>query len=131
MRYLVTARVLPGKARSLLRAIRKKTLGRGSIAGGEYLRDMDHARLEDGNVQWVEVCFCPEPLQEERPYWEEFFELVRIKNAHSRARCRDLNGEEPWACTDCDCTRKLEARLENRGERFLDRLKFAAQRSVT
>ena len=50
-------------------------------------------------MRWVEVCFCPTPLQEERPYWEEYFDLDRVQDAHDRNRCRDLNGQEPWACT--------------------------------
>jgi hypothetical protein len=75
-------------------------------------------------VTWVEVCFCREPLAEERPYWEEYFELLSVKEAHARRNCRDLNGEEPWACCDCDCTKKLETALATKGDPFLDRLKF-------
>ncbi len=128
MRYLVTGRVKPGRSKALLEAIRDRTLGRGSVAGGEYLRDMAQARaLEDGRVRWVEVCFCPEPLQEERPYWEKFFELVQIKNAHARHKCRDLNGEEPWACSGCDCTERLEARMEEWGEPFSEVLEREAE----
>lgn len=126
MRYLVTARVKPGKEAALLRAIEDGTLGRGSVAGDEYLRNMTFARLQtDGRVQWVEVCFCSEPLAEERPYWEEYFELVRIQDAHNRSRCRDESGEEPWACCECDCTAKLEAKLAERGEAFLNVLRAA------
>jgi hypothetical protein len=121
VRYLVTARVRPGKEAALLRAIEEGTLGRGSVAGGEYLRNMAEARqLEDGTVRWVEICFCWEPLDEEKPYWEEYFELVKIQDAHSRRLCRDLNGSEPWACSDCDCTEKLERRMETWGRPFLD-----------
>ena len=40
MRYLVRARVKPGQAEPLLRAIAEETLGRGSIAGAEYQHDM-------------------------------------------------------------------------------------------
>src|SRR5439155_12501344 len=99
VRYLVTARVKDGRADALARAIDDGTLGEGSIAGGEYLRNMSEAReFEDGRVQWVEVCFCATPLQEERPYWEEYLDLVRVQDAHARTRCRDLNGAEPWAC---------------------------------
>ena len=124
MRYLVTARVRPGREADLLRAIEGGTLGLGSVAGDEYLSDMAQARLLDnGAIRWVEVCFCWEPLAEERPYWEEYFDLVRVQDAHSRERCRDLNGEEPWACCDCDCTARLEARLAGKGCRFLDKLK--------
>ena len=124
MRYLVTARVRPGKEEALLQAIDEGTLGLGSVAGDEYLHDMAKARrLEDGAVRWVEVCFCWEPLQEERPYWEEYFELVRIQDAHSRRLCRDENGTEPWACCDCDCTQRLEARMEGWGRPFLEVLR--------
>src|SRR5687768_3479195 len=103
MRYLVTARVKPGRAGELREAIADGTLGRGSVAGDEYIRNMEAARtFEDGRVQWVETCFCPTPLLEERGYWEQYFQLDRVQDAHARSRCRDLNGEEPWACCDCD-----------------------------
>lgn len=124
MRYLVTARVKPGREAALAQAIEAGTLGAGSIAGDEYLRDMECARrVRDGSVKWVEVCYCSTPLAEERPYWEEYFDVVKVQDAHARTRCRDLNGSEPWACSDCDCTQKLEARLETWGSRFLERLK--------
>src|SRR5215475_12516631 len=105
MRYLVTAKLKPGRAGALSDAIADGTLGEGSVAGDEYLRNMEAARqLEDGRVQWVEVCFCPMPLAEEREYWEEFFTLDKVQDAHARSRCRDVNGSEPWACCDCDCS---------------------------
>ena len=98
-------------------------MGEGSIAGGEYLRDMYQARhLEKGVTCWVEVCFCAEPLQEELPYWEEYFEILEIKNAHNREKCKDLNGTEPWACLDCDCTERLEARMNAWGGPFIAKL---------
>ena len=85
MRYLVRARVRPGGEPSLLQAIEDGTLGKGSVAGGEYLRNMQDARLcPDGTARWVEVCYCPTPLQEERPYWEQYFELVKVQDAHDR-----------------------------------------------
>ena len=119
MRYLVTARVKPGQAEPLAQAIEDGTLGRGSVAGDEYLRNMEAAReYADGRVQWVEVCFCPTPLAEERAYWEEYFDLEKVQDAHARSRCRDLNGDEPWACVDCDCSARLEARLATRERPF-------------
>jgi hypothetical protein len=124
MRYLVKARVKEGRARDLLSAIESGTLGTGSIAGNEYLYDMEQARLSaDGTAHWVETCFCATPLQEERPYWEEYFELLSVKDAHNRKNCHDLNGTKPWACCECDCTQRLEARLAQRGEAFLKNLK--------
>jgi hypothetical protein len=119
MRYLVTARVKTGQEQALDRAIEDETLGRGSVAGDEYLRNMAEARqLESGCVQWVEVCYCPTPLLEERPYWEEYFDLLKVQDAHARSRCRDLNGTQHWACDDCDCTARLEARLRVKGRTF-------------
>jgi hypothetical protein len=127
MRYLVRARLKPGKEQDLLTAIEHGTLGRGSVAGGEYLRNMRDARLyDDGTARWVEVCYCATPLEEERPYWEEFFDLVKVQDAHARNRCRDENGTEPWACGDCDCTDKLEARLAAEGTQYLPELRKSA-----
>ncbi len=119
MRYLVTAKVKPGKPKALARAIDQGTLGRGSIAGREYLRNMGDAREhDDGRVQWVEVCYCPTPLDEERPYWEEYFELLKVQDAHARSKCHDLNGDDPWSCGSCDCTAELEAKLATQGQPF-------------
>ncbi len=127
MRYLVKAKVRPGLEKALSQAVADGSLGRGSIAGDEYLHDLQHARSsEDGTAHWVETCFCATPLEEERPYWEKFFELVSVKDAHARRNCRHENGTEPWACCDCDCTRRLEERLERTGESFLDRLRRTA-----
>ena len=124
MRYLVKARVKPDRARQLLKAIENATLGQGSVAGGEYLRDMKNARvLDDGTTRWIEICFCSTPLEEERPYWEEYFELTRIQDAHNRRQCRDKNGSEPWACIECDCTEKLEQKLAATGQSFLEVLR--------
>ena len=95
MRYLVTARLKPNKEADLLQAIDAGTLGAGSVAGDEYQHNMEQARLtDDGKVKWVETCFCPIPLLEERPYWEEYFELTKVQDAHSRKNCRDENGSE-------------------------------------
>ena len=126
MRYLIRARVKPGRERALLTAIEDRSLGRGSVAEGEYLRNMSEARLcDDQTARWVEVCYCPTPLLEERPYWEEYFELVRIQDAHDRRQCRDDNGAEPWACENCDCTVRLEQRLAGMGCPFVGSLTAA------
>jgi hypothetical protein len=123
MRYLVRARVRPNRHAPLLRAIERRSLGRGSVAAGEYLRNMAEARVDaDGVVKWVEVCFCAVPLDEERPYWERYFELTRVQDAHGKP-CRDRDGSEPWACSSCDCTERLQRKLTERGEAFVDRLR--------
>ena len=131
MRYLVRARVKPGREAALLEAIESGSLGEGSVAEGEYLRNMGAARLcQDSTARWVEVCYCPTPLQEEKPYWEQYFELSRIQDAHDRRRCRDRNGSEPWACGNCDCTAKLEQRLRSQGKPFLETLRDLVKHSV-
>ena len=116
-RYLVKARVKDGRTAALAKAMADRTLGRESIAGDEYLHDMQMARANaKGEAHWVETCFCDPPLEEERPYWEKYFDLLSVKDAHSRRNCRHENGNAPWACCDCDCTERLEERLASRGK---------------
>jgi hypothetical protein len=123
MRYLVRARLKSGRENDLLKAIEQETLGQGSVAEGEYLRNMKDARVcADQTALWVEVCYCPTPLLEERPYWEEYFDLTRVQDAHDRRKCRDENGTEAWACGDCDCTARLEEKLKTSGGPFLESL---------
>ncbi len=120
MRYLVKARVKPGQEQALLEAVRDRTLGLGSIAGDEYIHNVHQARLAaDGTARWLEVCFCDPPLAEERPYWEKYFELLDVKDAHARRNCRHENGTERWACCDCDCTVALEQKLQREDRPFL------------
>lgn len=124
MRYLVRARVKKGRESDLLQAIENESLGQGSVAEGEYLRNMQDARLcEDQTARWVEICYCPTPLQEERPYWEEYFDLSRVQDAHDRRKCRDENGTEQWACDRCDCTARLEKKLKTCGTPFIETLR--------
>ncbi len=121
MRYLVKAKVRDGKAGELRERISAETLGSGSVAFGEYVKNMRHARrTEDGTVCWVEVCFCAVPLQEERPYWERYFENIRTENAHDPKNCQDANGKCSRACLECRCTAQLEKEMEGWGGPFLD-----------
>jgi len=132
MRYLVRARVKASREADLLKAIEGETLGRGSVAEGEYLRNMQEARLcDDDTARWVEVCYCPTPLQEEQPYWERYFDLTRVQDAHDRRRCRDENGTESWACGECDCTARLEEKLKASGKPFLESLRRDVARNVS
>ena len=118
------ARLREGKAKALQQALESGTLGQGSAAEGEYERNMNAARLAlGGETEWIEVCFCQTPLEEERPCWEEYFELFSAKGAHRRSHCHHENGTQFWACLDCDCTAKLEARLTSRRKSFIDHLK--------
>ena len=120
VRYLVKAKVKAEKVKPLLQAIDTGTLGHGSIAGDEYIYNMSEARVDDQRAAtWVETCFCDPPLAEERPYWEEYFDLVKVMDAHSRRNCRHENGTEPWACCDCDCRARLEEKLRGEGRPFL------------
>lgn len=124
MRYLVRARVKPGREADLLKAIENETLGQGSVAESEYLRNMQDARLcADQTTRWVEICYCPTPLLEERPYWEEYFDLLRVQDAHDRRKCEDENGTKAWACDGCDCTARLEEKLKKTGTAFLESLR--------
>src|SRR5204863_10222987 len=108
MRYLVTARVKPGREAALAAAIETRTLGAGSVAGGEYLHNMETARLmRDGSVKWVEVCYCATPIEEVWTYCEEYCEVGLVKDADSVSLWKNVNFAETWACCDCDCMEKL------------------------
>jgi hypothetical protein len=54
---------------------------------------------------------------------------LTVKDAHVRRNCRDLNGEQPWGCCDCDCTKKTPSKPRWKGRPFLDRIQ--CQRPVT
>lgn len=111
-------RVRPGKEVALLAAAEAGALGAGSEAGDEYLRNMADARPSgDGRVRWVEVRFCAEPPAEERPFWGEFFEIVAIREAHPRARCRDENETEPSTCSGLRLHRRAGGETDRRGRR--------------
>jgi hypothetical protein len=123
MRYVVKAFLKKDKQLQLKRAIDEGKLGAGSVAGGEYIRDMKHARLlDDGSAEWIEVCFCDPPLDEERPYWEEYFDLNDIEDATDRKICKHETGELPWSCVDCACTKKQEKELMRVGSSFYESL---------
>ena len=91
---------------------------------------MEMARVDaKGEARWVETCFCDPPLAEERPYWGEYFDLLSVKDAHSRRNCRHENGTEPWACCDCDCTKRLQEKLAGIGKSFLSELGLSSTAS--
>ena len=92
MRYLVTARVKAGREQALAAAIEDGTLGAGSIAGGEYARNMECARrLRDGSVKWVEVCYCANAARGRAAVLGRIF---RSDQSAGRARALALQGSQ-------------------------------------
>ena len=76
MRYLVTARVKPGRRPALDRPSRMARSGPARSPATSTSHNMDAGpAVPDGTVKWVETCFCATPLDEERPYWEAYFDL--------------------------------------------------------
>jgi hypothetical protein len=45
-----------------------------------------------------------------------------VKDAHARRNCRHENGTEAWACSECDCTRTLEEKLQHEGQSLVENL---------
>lgn len=106
-----------------MQAISDETLGAGSVAFGEYIKNMKSARItDDGIISWIEICFCSNPLKEEKPYWEKYFYDIQIEDAQEPSSCKDFNGEEKRACFECDCTNDLEMKLTQSGRPFLKQL---------
>ena len=67
MRYLVTARVKPGKEAELADAIEDGTLGRGSVAGGEYDRQRPHEQVQPHDELQRFAADREEPLDRQEP----------------------------------------------------------------
>ena len=63
------------------------------------------------------------PSRKERPCWEQYFDLIKVQDAHDHRRCRDQNGSEPWACENCDCTARLESKLATLGDPLVKTLR--------
>jgi hypothetical protein len=118
MRYLVSARVRPGRRAELLAALEEGRLSEGFPYGdlGEVLAEgrVDRA----GTIRWVEVCYCREylgaALAMELPYLETFLTDIEIADARSPRHCKGYP-----ECGDCDCTRKVTFA----GEPVLDHLR--------
>jgi hypothetical protein len=124
MRYLLGARVRPGRRAELLRALEAGKFGRGFPYGdlGEMLMT---GRVDaSGTIRWVEVCYCREyygvAMHEELPYLEEYLTDIEVADARSPARCEGYP-----ACNDCDCTKKVRFK----GEPLLDHLRRTAAES--
>lgn len=120
MKYLVKAKVREASRHDLLREIEDETLGNGSVAFGEYVKNMKQARvLDDGTVCWVEICFCLTPLNEEKSYWEKYFDIIAVDKAQDKKYCQDSNGEQKRACFECSCTEELEEEMLSWGKPFI------------
>jgi len=69
MRYLVRARVKPGKEARVGSRHREPDAGARSVAGDEYLRNMTDARIRsDGSIRWVEGVFLRDAAGGRAPY---------------------------------------------------------------
>lgn len=120
MKYLVRGKLIESRKSVLLEEVKSGTLGTGSVAFGEYVKNMRNSRLlDDGTVCWVEICFCATPLNEEMPYWEKYFKDIKIENAQDPKYCQDANGDLKRACFDCSCTDDLEDQMQNWGRPFI------------
>jgi hypothetical protein len=112
MRYLLSARMRPGKEADLLRSLTDGSFGRGFPYGdlGDVLRE---SRVDSsGTLRWVEVCYCREyygvAMEEELPYFEEYLAEMTIADARNPRGCKGYPD-----CGDCDCTRKLRPEGED------------------
>src|SRR5262245_65197433 len=104
MRYLVTAKVKTGQDQALERAIHEERLGRGSVAGDEYLRNMAEARqLDNGSVDRKSTRLNSSHLGISYAVF-----CLKKKNRHSpRARRRPMPTRRPRSrhpgCTTDKC----------------------------
>jgi hypothetical protein len=106
MRYLVSAKLIPGRAGALKQALDDGSFGRGFPFGdlGEYLREcnVDSA----GVIRWVETCYCREAsdaaLDMEVEYFTPYLHAMEIADARDPRYCKGYPH-----CNDCLCTRTI------------------------
>jgi hypothetical protein len=118
MRYILGAKVRPGRGADLLRALEAGTFGAG-FPYDDLGVVLGSGRVDaTGTIRWVEVCYCREAfgvaMEEELPYLEEFLTDIEVADARNPIHCEGYP-----ACNDCDCTKKV--RFE--GEPLLDHLR--------
>jgi hypothetical protein len=118
MRYILGAKVRPGRRADLLRALEDGTFGQGFPYGdlGEVLCT---GRVDaTGTIRWVEVCYCRESygvaMEEELPYLEAYLTDIEVADALNPIHCKGYP-----ECNDCNCTRKVRFV----GEPLLDHLR--------
>ena len=118
MRYILGAKVRPGRRADLLRALEDGSFGRGFPYGdlGEVLCE---GRVDaSGTIRWVEVCYCRESygvaMEEELPYLEAYLSDIEVADALNPGHCKGYP-----ECNDCKCTRKVHFV----GEPLLDHLR--------
>jgi hypothetical protein len=122
VRYLLSARVRPGRRDELLRLLEDGRFGEGFPFGdlGEVLCT---GRVDpSGTIRWVEVCYCREyygvAMEEELPYFEPFLTDMTVADARSPRLCEGYP-----VCNTCDCTRKVRPK----GEPLLDYLRRTSE----
>ena len=115
MRYLLSARLRPGKGTDLLRALADGSFSRG-FPYGDLGRVLEEAVVDSaGTLRWIEVCYCREyygvAMEEELPFFEPYFTDMVVADARNPQGCTGYPD-----CGDCTCTRGT--RFE--GRRFLE-----------
>ena len=118
---VVAARILTDLSFRLSGKISERLVNVGEhVAKGQVLARLDPEEQQAELVSAeANVASAEAMVRQSAAAFERQKELLSVKDAHNRKNCRDLNGSEPWACSDCDCTRRLEQRLKERGKPFL------------
>lgn len=106
MRYILSARVIPGQEIALKVALDNGTFGNGFPFGdlGESLRE---CRVSpEGLLRWTETCYCREYSQVamimELEYFEPYLHAIEIADARDPRYCKGYPH-----CNDCLCTRTI------------------------
>jgi hypothetical protein len=103
MRYLMKARVIPGKAAALKQALDDRTFGSGFPFGdlGEAIRECTVDG--HGTLRWIETCYCREysnvAMVMEIEYFEPYLHAIEIGDARDPRFCDGYPH-----CNDCRCT---------------------------
>ena len=120
MRYLVTARVKPGQRRGARsrdrRRLARPRLGRRRRVPAQHGRGARSSTTAacSGSRSATARRRSPKSANTGRPTSRS----TRCRTRTRAAAAAISNGTEPWACSDCDCTARLEAHLARKGRPF-------------
>jgi hypothetical protein len=94
MRYFISAQPRTGELLRFWELLNNGTIAKQEPDGQEIIASMKRAVVSNGNVEWIETCFCSPPLNHERTtIYDRFFENMQIKRMESPV---ELKGEQFW-----------------------------------
>jgi hypothetical protein len=95
VKYIVSAELLPGKAKGLYKILIDGTVKNQKPDGMEIIASMKRAKVTNGSaIEWNEECYCATPLAHERStVYDHYFTNI---SANLVDEFEHIEGESFW-----------------------------------